>query len=322
MKKYLISPELNQYKANMHSHCTLSDGRYEPEFLKDAYKERGYSVFAYSDHGHINDVRYLEDPDFIPLLSAELDVQGEPGPREDSPFNVKKCFHYNIYARDPENYMNDIRNTRGKSGLKVIAEAIDEAKDRDLFVSANHPGWSLYDEKDFISLKRLDAIEIGNSITATYGGALSFMHDIYLCMLRNGNRVLPLGGDDNHSFCKPFENPNNDSFKNFTYILSDKLNYSSIIGALDKGNAYYSAGPQFFEVSAEGENITVKTSGVRSVSIITENGKAFSARAHKGETVDTLTANVADGGKFFVVYAIDNNGKPAITRGFFKGEDY
>ena len=76
------------------------------------------------------------------------------------------------------------------------------------------------------------------------------------------------------------------------------------------------------EIEANGDDITVKTTGVRQLSIITENGKAFSARAHKCETVDTLKANVSQGGKFFVAFAVDNKGKPAITRGFFKGEDY
>ena len=41
MKKYLISPEKKQYKANMHSHSTFSDGKLTVEQLKEAYMERG-----------------------------------------------------------------------------------------------------------------------------------------------------------------------------------------------------------------------------------------------------------------------------------------
>lgn len=320
MQKYLISPKLNQYKANMHSHSTLSDGKYEVEFLKEEYKKRGYSVFAFSDHVQVHDLRHLDDPEFLTLVSAEMDVPPNYD-REKESFNCVKCFHYNVFAREPDNREEPVR-IRGIYESEGVKAGIEDAKSKNYFVSANHPGWSLFDEKDFGAIEGLDAIEIGNSITATFGGGLSFMHDIYLYMLRNGQRVLPLGGDDNHSFCKPLSNPNNDSFKNFTYILSDKLEYKSIINALDNGDAYYSAGPQFLEIEANGDDITVKTTGVRQLSIITENGKAFSARAHKCETVDTLKANVSQGGKFFVAFAVDNKGKPAITRGFFKGEDY
>ncbi len=320
MGKYLISPDLNQYKANMHSHSTLSDGKYEVEFLKEEYKKRGYSVFAFSDHVTVHDLRRLDDPEFLTLVSAEMDIAAKFD-REKENFNRVKCFHYNVYARDPDNIENPIW-VCDKYEFEGIKAGIEDAKTKNYFVSANHPGWSLMEEKEFGEIEGLDAIEIGNSITATFGGGLSFMHDIYLYLLRNGKRVLPLGGDDNHSFCKPLDNPNNDSFKNFTYILSDKLEYKSIIEALDRGDAYYSAGPQFLEISANDGEISVKTSGVRQVSIITENGKAYSARAHKNETVDSLTADVSKGGKFFVVFAVDNNGKPAITRGFFKGEDY
>ena len=38
---YLISPEKKQYKANLHSHSTFSDGKLSPEAMKQAYKETG-----------------------------------------------------------------------------------------------------------------------------------------------------------------------------------------------------------------------------------------------------------------------------------------
>ena len=55
MKKYLISPELNWYRANMHCHTTVSDGHYSPEDIKKAYKDMGYSIVAYTDHELIKD---------------------------------------------------------------------------------------------------------------------------------------------------------------------------------------------------------------------------------------------------------------------------
>ena len=39
-----------QYKANLHSHSTLSDGCLTPEEMAAAYREQGYSILAITDH--------------------------------------------------------------------------------------------------------------------------------------------------------------------------------------------------------------------------------------------------------------------------------
>ncbi len=317
MKKYLISPRTNQYKANMHSHSRCSDGRLTVEELKQAYKERGYSVFAFSDHCTVRDHTDLSDPDFLPLISAELDVT-EVDERHGC---LRKSFHYNVIARDPLHF-EQVKRDATNFSIKNINSLIKDARDKNYFVVANHPNWSLFTEDEFLQLDGLDGFELYNCITANYGGALSFTPEIYLYLLRNGKRVFPIGADDNHSFCMPFSDPHNDSFGGFTYILSDELSYEKIINALDNGDMYCSTGPQFFEISADEDEIFVKTSDVKQISIITENGKAFCERALCEQVINEISCNVKEGGKFFVVYAVDNEGNPAMTRAFFKGEDY
>ena len=44
MRKYLLPETGHFYKANLHAHSTLSDGRLTPEELKAAYKAHGYSA--------------------------------------------------------------------------------------------------------------------------------------------------------------------------------------------------------------------------------------------------------------------------------------
>lgn len=317
MKKYLISPYKKQYKANMHSHSTCSDGKLTPEQLKEAYKERGYSVFAFSDHITVREHNYLRDDDFLPLTSAELDV-AEQG---DCNFNLRKAFHFNIISRDPEHF-EQVKYTSKNFSLDYINSIIKDAKDKNYFVTANHPNWSLFTEEEFLQLEGLDGFELYNCITANFGGAISFTPEIYLYLLRKGKRIFPIGADDNHSFCLPFDHPNNDSFGGFTYILSDKLDYESIINSLDNGDLYCSTGPQFFEISQEDNNIYIRCSDVKQITVLTENGKAFSLRSQENQTINEFNCLVTDWGKFFVVYALDENGKPAMTRAFYKGEDY
>ncbi len=49
MKKYLLPESGKFYKANLHLHTTISDGRMTPEEVKQAYMEQGYSLLAYTD---------------------------------------------------------------------------------------------------------------------------------------------------------------------------------------------------------------------------------------------------------------------------------
>ena len=55
MKEYILPQNGNFYRANLHCHSTLSDGKLTPEELKEIYKSAGYSVLAYSDHNVLID---------------------------------------------------------------------------------------------------------------------------------------------------------------------------------------------------------------------------------------------------------------------------
>ena len=65
MKQYLISPDQKQYKANLHCHSILSDGKLPPETLKEMYKAHGYDILAITDHERPHCHQQLADPDFM-----------------------------------------------------------------------------------------------------------------------------------------------------------------------------------------------------------------------------------------------------------------
>ena len=44
MRKYLLSKDGNFYRANLHCHTTVSDGKRTPEEIKEIYKSKGYSI--------------------------------------------------------------------------------------------------------------------------------------------------------------------------------------------------------------------------------------------------------------------------------------
>ena len=49
MKQYLLSETGTFYRANLHCHTTCSDGKTTPEETKEAYKNEGYSIIAFTD---------------------------------------------------------------------------------------------------------------------------------------------------------------------------------------------------------------------------------------------------------------------------------
>ena len=59
------------YKANLHTHTTLSDGQVSAVEAVARYRQVGYQVLALTDHGRTNDLRGLSDEDILVLNGLE-----------------------------------------------------------------------------------------------------------------------------------------------------------------------------------------------------------------------------------------------------------
>ena len=280
MKKYLISPELNWYRANFHCHTKHSDGALTPEQVKEAYKNHGYSIVAYTDHDVLLDHSDLNDDEFLALTSSEYAVnQSAPGfPKifdtETNEWVRKKCVHLNIFAKDPHNTFmpataveqqwilkDRYPDTRcdgyfreySKDGINEIIKRCNEAG---FLVQLNHPYWSLNEREDYINMEGLWGLEILNYATELETGS-EYCPYIYDDMIRNGmfNLVCTMG-DDNHNH-QSFR----ESFGGSTFIGAKELKYDQIIEAMEKGNIYCASGrdnpPQFLALYVEDNIIKV-----------------------------------------------------------------
>ena len=172
MKKILISPEKKQYKANLHSHSTMSDGKLTPAQLKEIYKAHGYDILAVTDHCHPCAHGELSEPDFLMLTGYEVYIRESGGPFD--PF--KSEIHLNLFARDPMNetlicydprYVKYIPQDRLAAMKKVgdegareysreyINKFIETAVVSGYLVAYNHPFWSMESEADVLALRNL-----------------------------------------------------------------------------------------------------------------------------------------------------------------------
>ena len=84
MKKILFPKHKNFYKASLHTHSTVSDGRLSPKELKNEYMKKGYSVIAYTDHETFIRQNHLTDENFVALNGVELGASKE---KEDGALN-------------------------------------------------------------------------------------------------------------------------------------------------------------------------------------------------------------------------------------------
>ena len=76
MKKILLDENLNFYRANLHCHTTVSDGKKSPDEIKKFYMQHGYSVVAYTDHDVFIPHNDLTDDKFIALNAMEISPTG------------------------------------------------------------------------------------------------------------------------------------------------------------------------------------------------------------------------------------------------------
>lgn len=266
MKKYIISPHLNWYRANMHCHTTISDGHFSPEEIKDVYKKMGYSIVAYSDHELIRDHSSLSDDSFLAITASEFSIDDDkpsfnlPGGESTEEWFARKVMHIGVYAKDPHNVFHPATDNtlfdrwwraQGRDIGEIacddfhreytsdsINEMIKRLNDSGFLVQLNHPNWSLNDMNDYLNLKGLWSLEILNYATEKETGA-EYCPYIYDHMVRMGNYGLFCTmGDDNHNPDGSLEQ----SFGGSTFIGAERLEYGEIINALECGSFYCASG--------------------------------------------------------------------------------
>ena len=337
MKKYLISPNKKQYKANLHCHSILSDGKKTPEELKEMYKAHGYSVLAITDHERPFEHQKLSDEDFIMLTGYECYIRPDP----DANYDIyNKEIHLNLFARDPKNvgfvcynehYAKYLRRDGALDGVvkvgserareysvEYINDYIRTAKENGYIVGYNHPYWSMEDEATILSYEGLFSFEICN-----YGSYV--MNNIDYCgalydkMLSRGKHIFCHAADDNHN-SRPEGHPNFDSFGAFTMIMPEEFSYDGVFNAMEKGEMYASMGPTFKEVSVEGNKVHIECSDVSHIFMYMGSKLPRFLHAMPGEKLNSADFVIDEKAKYIRISIRDEKGCWADTRGFFTEE--
>lgn len=341
MKKYLLSENGTFYKANLHVHTNISDGKKTPEEMKEGYKSHGYSVLAFTDHEVYVPHNDLTDENFLALNAVELAINDNwPGG-----FKFNKTFHLNLYAKTNDKTDccvctgRDVWLENSKAYISEVtmnnpyrkfhsAEGINDLirrADKDGFlVCYNHPVWSMHNYPDYSGLKGLFGIEVYN--TGSARGGYVDTDQPFEDLLNQGENLVPIAADDAHDL-------NASAYGGWTMIKSENLTYESIINALIEKNCYSSNGPEIKELYFEDGVVHIKTS--EAVFIYIRTNIRFSYRIHGSEAkpVTEVSFDINDfinheksfegchrNAPWFRVEVVDKQGKCAWTRAYFLSE--
>ena len=345
MKKHLLTNEKNYFKANLHSHSNISDGRLSPEEMKQAYKEKGYSILCITDHDIMIDHSDLNDEDMLFLKGLEMEFNAPHYPGVDDFDDISTC-HICFYSRDPKNkkqpnsnvdfnhakcgwcHSEEMRNAREFYGERFeprytpddINKIIRLANENGFIVTVNHIMWSMEPYEQYIHYDGMFATEIFNT-GCHVGGHDDRNSYIFDLLLKKGKRLFCVCADDNHNG-SPLDSQYSDSFGGWVMVNTDKLEYETVFAALEKGDFYSSCGPEIKElyVDVENDTIHIETSNARSIRFISESRRKNIVIAQKGGSVTSADFKLSRARKYFRIEVEDFEGKLAYSNPYFLDE--
>lgn len=314
---YLLPETGGWYKANLHCHTTFSDGKWTPEEVKQAYRQQGYAVVAYTDHNRWAWHQALCDEHFLALAALEVNIDRPmEGVRT---WDTTPVYHLNFYDRAPWARRVPVPlPDRHAYSLPAVNAYLAEMKRQGFLCCYNHPWWSLQTHADYAGLEGLDAFEIYNH-GCQLEGLYGYAPQAYDELLRGGRRIACFAGDDNHNEAAPGE-PFCDAFGGWTMIKAPRLAYEDVIRALERRQCYTSNGPALNELYVEGGALHVACSPAACIYVHGVGRKALRAAARAGETLAGAVFPLTGQEAYLRVEVRDRQGRFAASCAYFQDE--
>jgi len=333
--KYLLPPVKKYFKASLHTHSVVSDGKLTPQEVKSLYKGAGYSILALTDHHIIARHAELNDPDFLMLTGIELGLDSPDYAPPASFFG--KTYHMNLIAKDPDHLWQPYPPKTVTPQNRIHAELahwddrsrdcslenanaiIRRANEEGFLVIYNHPTWSKQSYPDYAGLKGLWALEIRNTHNCMKGYDDNNAR-VYQDLLELGNRLSVVAADDTHR--PPTVGGS------WTMIGAETLDYPSVIAAMEAGHVYASCGPEIRSLTLDGAALRLTCSEAVQVSLQTQARFALAEAAKPGETLTEavfdistwLTKSAGNPAAFLRLTVTAADGSYAVTRAYWLDE--
>jgi hypothetical protein len=242
-------------RCALHAHTTGSDGELEPDALAAHYGRAGFDVLAITDHWKRTEA--ASNGRLLVLPSVELNCI-LPAARDG---------HVLGFGISPE---ADLASLGAEyADLERTAEFIGEHGG---VAYLAHPYWTGATPGTLELPENVAGIEVWNAgCELEVGRGLSSVH--WDELLEAGRRCFGLVTDDSH-------HPGFDSGHGWTWLRVQERSAEAVLAGLAAGSFYGSSGPVLHDVAVDGEEVEVRCSPARSVTLV--SGRTEGAAVNAG----------------------------------------
>ncbi len=284
-------------KGNLHSHTTVSDGRFSPSELVRLYADKGYDFLSMTDHNVFVFHNNPTEDDILLLAGVEHDIA----------YSEDKCVHIVGTGAVGRAYTSYPCRCYSKDEL-TTQQLLNFMYSDGQFVTIAHPVWSRMEPDELLELEHFHAVEVYNNGTEhlCHGGNAELYWDL---LLRHGKYVLATASDDVHGL--------DDLFGGWICAKASECTPKAIWDSLFSGAFYASSGPSIYDFGQLEGRVYVSCSPCREIHFVTypPRGKSFFAETSAGlnECSHCLTGRES----YVRVVCVDFEGRSAWSQAIF-----
>ena len=333
MKKYLLPETGRFYKANLHCHSTVSDGKFTPEEMKEMYKNAGYSIVAFTDHDVFLTHNHLTDDTFLALNGFEAACDEPKSPSKPTWRHVTTChmgfislnrdndvfplgYKGRFYDRLTDEYRarthyddKYIIECKRQHSAEYIQQTIRHGHECGFLTVINHPTWSKVTLGEIFEMYRgVDGIEMVNS-GCRNSGYEEYNPRVFDEMLMGGLDVFCINADDSHK--GPQTHPA------YTMINAERLDYESVAKALVNRNFYATCGPEIKKLWIEDGVVHVECSPAMRIEFVTGTRHSYALMAKDNAGVTEAEFEILPTDKYVRVTVTDFDDNSAHTNAYY-----
>lgn len=276
----LLDGGKRKYKGNLHTHSTRSDGRYAPETVISAYRNKGYDFLCLSDHEIYFKSEAYDDENFIMIGGYEMACEMS---REETGQQYHIHGLLDRTACTSREFEHDEEHPKPDyEQLSTIQTLIDEIRARGNMVIMNHPEWSKNKPEDLLALQGYAAIEIYNH-QSELDEAAGIGTSYWEYLLRHGRRIHAIASDDAHG--GTIDTAESEFFGGWVDVQAEKLEGQAIVDALKEGRYYSSNGPQILDLRVREGKLEIECSPVKRIRFLTHPGNGHTVYDPDGQPV-------------------------------------
>ncbi|MDY7009388.1 MAG: PHP domain-containing protein [Planctomycetota bacterium] len=275
------------YKANFHTHTTMSDGLESPAETAEAYRKAGYHVLALTDHHKTNDVSGLSRKNFLVVSGLEYHPRCPDSANMHHLVGINVPHGFGFVEQYPADANACIRAIKSAGGDTFLA----------------HPLWCGHRYDMYSYLRGLIGIEVYNS-TCDRRGRADGQTD--WCHILDAGRIMPaLAVDDSHG--------GDDRFDGWVWLRMPSLTVGSVMKALRSGCYYSSTGPKIHDFRVRRGVAEVSCSPVGAINFVARNSNGARRLAAPGKSIRKFLHPAGEDWKYVRAVVTDHTGKKAWT---------